>query len=148
MWHFIARRTATRFPQTGVTANESARPAYLVLVFRCANDRDGFRDQYGSQGITQHVSHVALVRFECGISWPGGRRRASRKRALPLTSPRVPPILFSFSAARMTATDFGFSTVRRVLRSRSVMWHSLDLLDVAFHGPADGDALPTNGRYR
>src|SRR6185436_6310830 len=57
MWHFMARRTATRFPQTGVTANESARPAYLVLVFRCANDRDGFRVQYRAQRFAQHVFH-------------------------------------------------------------------------------------------
>src|SRR6476646_5710626 len=63
-----------------------------------------------------------------------------------LTSPRVPPILFSFSDAPMAAQDFGFNTVRRDSRSTSVISHSLDLLNVAFHGPADDDALPASGR--
>ena len=36
-----------------------------------------------------------------------------------LTSPRVPPILFSFSDAPMTATDFGFNTVRNDSRNTS-----------------------------
>ena len=60
MWHFMARRTTTRFPQTGAKA---------------------------------------------------------------LTSPRVPPNLFSFSDAPVTATDFGFSTERNDSRNTSFIYY-------------------------
>src|SRR6185436_3478047 len=93
--------------------------AYLVLVLRCSYDRDGFRVQYGSQRVTQHVGHMALVM--CWMWHFMARRTTTRfpQTGVPLTSPRVPPILFSFSDAPMTATDFGFSTVRNDSRNTS-----------------------------
>src|SRR3954452_13558377 len=67
-------------------------------------------------------------------------------RAKPLTGPRGPPILFSFSEAPMTATDFGSNTVRNASRRASFMSLPPDQFTRVLRGPADDDALPPTAR--
>src|SRR3954464_13917750 len=72
--------------------------------------------------------------------------RYPQSGAKALTGPRVPPILFSFSEAPMTATDFGSNTVRNASRRTSFMSRPPDQSTRILHGPADDDALPAIGR--
>jgi len=62
-----------------------------------------------------------------------------------LTSPRVPPILFSFSNAPMTATDFGFNTVRNDSRNTSFIAYPPKNISTQRRGAEDAKAAEKNG---